>query len=72
MLRALIICWGLTASLAFAADPLVITRGADRAIPVAVVPFGWSGSTLLPEDPARIIGNDLYNSGFSTRLRAST
>jgi TolB protein len=64
MLRALIICWGLTASLAFAADPLVITRGADRAIPVAVVPFGWSGSTLLPEDPARIIGNDLYNSGF--------
>lgn len=64
LLRLLIACLTLTASLAFAADPLVITRGADRAIPVAVVPFGWNGSAALPEDVARIVGNDLYNSGF--------
>lgn len=64
MFRLLVACFTLTASLAFAADPLVITRGTDRAIPVAVVPFGWGGGNVLPEDPARIIGNDLYNSGF--------
>ncbi|GIZ11489.1 Tol-Pal system beta propeller repeat protein TolB [Pseudomonas sp. NCCP-436] len=47
-----------------AADPLVISHGADRATPIAVVPFGWQGSTVLPEDMAEIIGNDLRNSGY--------
>ncbi|NQD95278.1 Tol-Pal system protein TolB [Pseudomonas sp. CrR25] len=46
-----------------AADPLVITSGADRATPIAVVPFGWQGGTVLPEDMAEIIGSDLRNSG---------
>ncbi|HZJ92249.1 MAG TPA: Tol-Pal system beta propeller repeat protein TolB [Thiopseudomonas sp.] len=40
-----------------------VTSGADRAIPIAVVPFGWQGSSVLPEDVADIIGNDLRNSG---------
>ncbi|MCW3148376.1 Tol-Pal system beta propeller repeat protein TolB [Stutzerimonas stutzeri] len=43
---------------------IVVTSGADRAIPVAVVPFGWQGGTVLPEDMAEIIGNDLRNSGI--------
>jgi TolB protein len=47
-----------------AADPLVISHGADRATPIAVVPFGWQGGTVLPEDMATIVGNDLRNSGF--------
>ncbi|WP_277051772.1 Tol-Pal system beta propeller repeat protein TolB [Zestomonas thermotolerans] len=47
-----------------AADPLVISHGADRATPIAVVPFGWQGGTVLPEDMASIVGNDLRNSGF--------
>ncbi len=47
-----------------AADPLVISHGSDRAIPIAVVPFGWQGGSVLPEDMATIIGNDLRNSGF--------
>jgi len=47
-----------------AADPLVITSGSNRAIPIAVVPFGWQGGTVLPEDMAEIIGNDLRNSGM--------
>ena len=47
-----------------AADPLVVTTGSDRAIPIAVVPFGWQGGTVLPEDMATIIGNDLRNSGM--------
>nr|WP_215731004.1 Tol-Pal system beta propeller repeat protein TolB [Pseudomonas lalucatii] len=46
-----------------AADPLVITSGTDRATPIAVVPFGWQGGSVLPEDIAEIVGNDLRNSG---------
>lgn len=46
-----------------AADPLVISSGADRATPIAVVPFGWQGGSVLPDDMAEIIGNDLRNSG---------
>src|SRR3990167_5746540 len=46
-----------------AADPLVISTGTDRATPIAVVPFGWQSGTVLPEDMAEIIGNDLRNSG---------
>ena len=46
-----------------AADPLVISSGTDRATPIAVVPFGWQGGTVLPADMAEIIGNDLRNSG---------
>lgn len=41
-----------------------VTSGIDRAIPVAVVPFGWQGATVLPEDLSRVIGNDLRNSGI--------
>ncbi|PAU57394.1 Tol-Pal system beta propeller repeat protein TolB [Pseudomonas indica] len=46
-----------------AADPLVVTSGTDRATPIAVVPFGWQGGSVLPEDMAEIIGHDLRNSG---------
>ena len=54
----------MLAGRAFAADPLVISQGADRATPIAVVPFGWQGGSVLPEDMAQIIGNDLRNSGY--------
>lgn len=47
-----------------AADPLLITGGANSATPIAVVPFGWQGGTVLPEDMSEIIGNDLRNSGY--------
>lgn len=47
-----------------AADPLVISQGADRATPIAVVPFVWQGGSVLPEDMSQIIGNDLRNSGY--------
>ncbi len=40
-----------------------VVSGADRAIPIAVVPFGWQGGNVLPEDMAEIIGSDLRNSG---------
>src|SRR5690606_19239292 len=54
----------LLAGMAQATDPLVVTRGTDRATPIAVVPFGWQGGSVLPEDMAEIVGNDLRNSGF--------
>jgi TolB protein len=47
-----------------AADPLVITSGTDRATPIAVVPFGWQGGTVLPTEMSEVIGNDLRNSGY--------
>ncbi|MHC5351855.1 Tol-Pal system beta propeller repeat protein TolB [Pseudomonas sp. A46] len=47
-----------------AADPLVITSGTDRATPIAVVPFGWQGGTVLPTDISDVVGNDLRNSGY--------
>ncbi|WP_435217762.1 Tol-Pal system beta propeller repeat protein TolB [Luminiphilus sp. nBUS_07] len=40
-----------------------ITRGVDNPTPIAVVPFGWSGSGASPEDVARIIDSDLARSG---------
>ena len=43
---------------------IVVTSGADRAIPIAVVPFGWQGGTVLPDDMAEIIGNDMRNTGI--------
>jgi TolB protein len=43
---------------------ILIVGGSDRAIPIAVVPFGWQGGSVLPEDLATVIGNDLRNSGM--------
>lgn len=45
---------------AYAADAIVIDGGSNKAIPIAVVPFGDTGSP----DIATIVGNDLYNSGL--------
>src|SRR5476649_488832 len=43
---------------------IMVTSGSDRAAPIAVVPFGWQGGTVLPEDMSEIISNDLRNSGY--------
>ncbi|UBM27754.1 Tol-Pal system beta propeller repeat protein TolB [Pseudomonas sp. p1(2021b)] len=43
---------------------ILVTSGSDRATPIAVVPFGLQGGSVLPEDMAEIIGNDLRNSGY--------
>src|SRR5690606_22391402 len=64
LIRVALLGLALLAGTVHAADPLLITSGTDRATPIAVVPFGWEGSTVLPEDMASIIGNDLRNSGI--------
>lgn len=40
-----------------------ITSGADQLLPIAVVPFGYSGTSPLPEDVAGIVESDLKRSG---------
>ena len=43
---------------------ILITKGVESAIPVAVVPFSWGGSKALPENISQIVTNDLYRSGY--------
>ena len=40
-----------------------ITQGGDNAIPIAIVPFGWSGNGAPPMDIAAIVDADLQRSG---------
>jgi TolB protein len=41
---------------------VVINKFNERAIPIAIVPFGWSGGAL-PQDVSKIINDDLSHSG---------
>ena len=50
LIRIALFALALVAGAAQAADPLVISSGNDRAIPIAVVPFGFQGGNVLPED----------------------
>ncbi len=40
-----------------------VTRGVDRPIPIAIVPFGWQGQGQAPYDVSGVITADLGNSG---------
>lgn len=42
---------------------IVIDSGIEQALPVAVIPFSWSQSTLPPVEYAELIGGDLRRSG---------
>ena len=64
LIRVAVLGLSLLVGVVQAAEPLMISTGADRAIPIAVVPFGWHGGAPLPEDISKIIGDDLRNSGF--------
>lgn len=48
---------------AFAALTIDITQGVDGALPIAIVPFAWSGKDALPENISAIIKSDLQRSG---------
>ncbi|MEJ1363679.1 MAG: Tol-Pal system beta propeller repeat protein TolB [Candidatus Sedimenticola sp. (ex Thyasira tokunagai)] len=63
-LLLMLLCFSLNA----AALNIEITQGAEGAVPIAVVPFGWTGPGTPPsEDIASIIRYDLAHSG---RFRA--
>lgn len=42
---------------------VIITKGGERAVPVAIVPFGWQGPGAAPYDLAAVVTSDLRNSG---------
>lgn len=63
LIRITLAVWALWAGCSMAADPLIISGGNDRAVPIAVAPFAWQGAPLQ-DDFAQIISNDLRNSGM--------
>ncbi|MFK2914201.1 Tol-Pal system protein TolB [Pseudomonas sp. 3HC3] len=64
-LRGLLVMLCCVAGMTVAEEKnILVTSGSDRATPIAVVPFGLQGGSVLPEDIADIIGNDLRNSGY--------
>ncbi|MDB6051079.1 MAG: translocation protein TolB [Pseudomonas sp.] len=69
ILRGLLIVLCCAAGMAAAEEKnIMVTTGSDRATPIAVVPFGLQGGSVLPEDMADIISNDLRNSGYYSPL----
>jgi TolB protein len=48
-----------------------ITQGVDNPVPIAVVPFQWSGDRALNEDVAQVIDADLERSGQFKSLKRS-
>jgi TolB protein len=51
------------AGVAQAAIQITITKGAQGALPIAIVPFGWAGPQALPTDVAQVVSGDLARSG---------
>ncbi|MEQ7917721.1 Tol-Pal system beta propeller repeat protein TolB [Xanthomonas sp. WHRI 1810A] len=69
ILRGLLIVLCCAAGMAAADEKnILVTSGSDRATPIAVVPFGWQGGSVLPEDMSSIISNDMLNSGYYTPI----
>jgi TolB protein len=59
----LAVAFALLAPAAQAQLNITITEGRERAVPIAVVPFGWTGAGPPALDFAGVIGNDLGSSG---------
>lgn len=66
--RSLIVLIWLFANVVQAELLIEVTQGKQSAIPVAVVPFSWNGSSPLPEDISAIVTNDLASSGYFRTL----
>lgn len=58
-------------SSAYAVLNLELTKGIDKALPIAITPFKFQGNEKLPVDIAAIIMNDLRNSGQFKVLESS-
>lgn len=48
-----------------------VTQGKQSAIPIAVVPFEWTGAIALPENISQIVTNDLASSGYFKTLSSA-
>ncbi|MFT5033597.1 MAG: TolB protein [Bermanella sp.] len=62
-MRIFAACLMLFASLARAELTIEITRGSDKPVSIAIVPFGWDAGVALPDDIAGIVSSDLHRSG---------
>lgn len=62
---AILVCWALSwlATAANAQMVIEITKSAEDAVPIAVVPFGWEASGAAPFDVAEVVAADLERSG---------
>ncbi|MBB3047373.1 TolB protein [Litorivivens lipolytica] len=64
IVASLLLCGGMIVSaLAQAELTIEITRGSDKPVSIAVVPFGWEAGVSLPDDIAAIVGSDLHRTG---------
>lgn len=61
--RIVLLTLVLAAPLANAQLVIEITRGGQRATPIAIVPFGEQGAIRAPLDIASVVEADLYRSG---------
>ncbi|MBL8265299.1 Tol-Pal system beta propeller repeat protein TolB [Steroidobacter sp.] len=62
---AVFACWVLSWFAVAANAQLVIeiTKSAENAVPIAIVPFGWESSGAAPFDVAEVVAADLRRSG---------
>ncbi|WP_116812962.1 Tol-Pal system beta propeller repeat protein TolB [Steroidobacter cummioxidans] len=62
---AVFVCFALTwlASAAHAQLVIEITKSAEDAVPIAIVPFGWESTGAAPFDVAEVVAADLRRSG---------
>lgn len=62
-MRLFMACLLLLTSLARAELTIEITRGSDKPVSIAIVPFGWDKGVALQDDIAGIVSSDLHRSG---------
>jgi TolB protein len=60
---AIVVALFACTTIGFAQLRVEITRGVDRPLPIAIVPFGWQGPGPAPYDLAGVVTSDLGNSG---------
>ncbi|MBM4196248.1 MAG: Tol-Pal system beta propeller repeat protein TolB [Gammaproteobacteria bacterium] len=64
MHRLLKVCCLLFVAMTARAELVIeIDRGAERPVPIAIVPFGWQGSESAPFDVAGLVARDLASTG---------
>jgi len=63
LLGAIVAAGAWCGTVAEAQLTITITEGSERAVPIAVVPFGWTGSGAPAFDLAGVVAADLGSSG---------
>ncbi len=64
------LCLALFSQSASAILTIEITKALENALPIAIVPFSWSGPGALPQDVSGIVRADLVSSGRFDALPA--